>query len=243
MTPLWAVFLWVALLPPGLPPEVAIRGQVVDPAGAAIAGASIRVLDEASRNTIDTEVSDKDGKFAIGGLAQGVYLLAVSAPGFQEKLVRVDQSQDGIRTLPALGLDAMDCDAPGAKCNRPSAGDNADPHPVILMRDMTVNTNEAVDLEKGEMVPRDSAKADVRLDSAAGTLFVVPLNGAAFTASGAGGSCGKTRNKDPLRIDGRGPASEIVVFTGHKQCSRLFITSEIAPGSDQASFHVVTRSR
>jgi hypothetical protein len=242
MSALFAVLSLVALFPPGLPPEVAIRGQVVDRAGAAIVGASVRVLDEASRNTIDTEVSDKDGKFSISGLAEGVYLLAVSAPGFQEKMVRVDQSQDGVRVLPAIGLDALDCDAPGAHCDRPT-GDNADPHPVILTRDMTLNPNVAVDLQSGAPVPRDSGKADIRLDSAAGTLFLVPLNGAAFTTSGAGGSCGKTRNKDPLRIDGRGPASEVVVLTGHKQCARLFITSEIAPGGDQASFHVVTRSR
>jgi hypothetical protein len=243
MTALSAVLLLVALLPSGGPPEVVIRGQVVDPAGAAIAGANVRVLDEASRNTIDTESSDKDGKFSISGLAEGVYLLAVSAPGFQEKLVRVDQSEDGTRDLPAVQLDKLDCDAPGANCDRSATGDVDDAHPAILTRDMTVRADQAVDLQNGDLVSRDSSKADIRLDSAAGTLFVVPLNGAAFTTSGAGGSCGKTRNKDPLRIDGRGPASEIVVLSGHKQCSRLFITSEIAPGSDQASFHVVTRSR
>jgi hypothetical protein len=243
MMTLCLAFLCVALFSPGEVPEIVIRGRVVDPAGAAIAGASIRALDEASRNTINTAVSDQDGKFSVDGLAAGSYLLVVSAPGFQEKQVRVDREQDGISDLSDLRLEVLDCDAPLANCDRSGAGNDADPHPVIVKRDMSVNAGNAVDLQNGELVPKASAEADIRVDSAGGALFLVPLNKAAFTTSGAEGSCGKTRNQDPLRIDGLGPAVEIVVVTRHKQCARLFVISEIPPGADQATLHIVTRSR
>jgi Carboxypeptidase regulatory-like domain len=243
MTTLWVVLLYVALFAAGGSPEIAIRGRIVNPAGAAIAGASVRVLDEGSRNIIDSAVSDADGKFSIGSLDAGDYLLAVSAAGYQESLIPVVPAQNGVSVFPALRLSVLDCDAPGMNCDTPATGVETDPHPVIVTRDVTMNANEAVDLQKGELVPRDSAAADIRLDSAAGGLYVVPLNGTAFTTTSAEGSCGKTRDEDPLRIDGLGPASEIVVVTSRKQCSRLFITSEIPPGADQASFHFVTRSR
>jgi len=243
MTTMWVVFLCVALFAPGVSPEISIRGRIVDPAGAAIAGASVRVLDEASRNTIDTAVSDADGNFSTGSLDAGDYLLAVSAAGFQESLIPVEPARNGVSVFPALQLSVLDCDAPHLNCDMFSSGVHPDPYPVMVTRDMTIHANEALDLQRGKLVPRESKEADIRLDSAAGGLFAVPLNGAAFTTSGARGSCGKTRDADPLRIDGLGPASEIVVVTAHKQCSRLFITSEIPAGADQATFHFVTRSR
>jgi len=243
MATLWVVFLCVALFAPGASPEIVIRGRIEDPAGAAIAGASVRVLDEDSRQTVDREVSDAEGKFSISGLAAGDYLLAVSATGFRESLIPVERSRNGVSVLPALRLSALDCDAPHVNCDTFTTGVDTDSHPVMVTRDMTVNVNKAVDLQAGELVPRDSAAADIRLDSAAGGLYMVPLNGTAFTTSGAEGSCGKTRDQGSLRIDGLGPASEIVVVTRHKQCSRLFVTSEIPSGAGQASFHLVTRSR
>lgn len=243
MTTLWAALLWVALLPPGGSPEIVIRGRIVDSAGAVIAGARVRVLDEASRQTIDSTASDAEGKFSFGGLDAGNYLLAVSAPGFAEKLVRVDQPQSGVTQGPTIRLEVLDCDAPHVNCDIFTTGDYSDPYPVILTRDLTISASQAIDLKKGELVTPDSGTADIRLDAAAGGLFVVPVNGAAFTTAGEKRSCGKTRNKDPLRIDGLGSASEFVVLTVHKQCSRLFLTSEIPPGADQAGFHIVTRSR
>lgn len=243
MMTLCLAFLGVALFSPGASPGIVIRGRVVDPAGAAIAGASVRVLDETSRDTINTAVSGSDGNFSIDGLAAGSYVVVVSARGFQEKQVRVDQPQDGTSVLPAVRLAVLDCDAPQVNCDVFTTGDYTDPHPVIFRRDLTVNANHAVDLQDGQLVPRASAEADIRVDSAGGALFLVPLHKAAFTASGAEGSCGKTRNQDPMRIDGLGPEVEIVVLTRHKQCSRLFVTGMIPAGAEQATFHIVTRSR
>jgi hypothetical protein len=243
MTALRLAFLCVALFSPGASPGIVIRGQVVDPAGAAIARASVRVLDEVSRNTVNSAVSDQDGRFSIDGLAAGSYVVVVSARGFQEKQVRVQQDQDGISVLPAVRLDLLDCDAPEVNCDVFTTGNYTERHPVLFKRDVTVNANNAVDLQDGQIVPRDSADADIRVDSAGGALFLVPRNQAAFTTSGTEGSCGKSRSQDPLRIDGLGPEVEIVVLTRHKQCSRLFVTGVIPAGAAQVTLHVVTRSR
>ncbi len=60
-----------------------IEGKVTDPKGAAIAGASVRITDETSRQEF-TGVTDQQGRYKIEGLPAGVYTVVISAPDFND---------------------------------------------------------------------------------------------------------------------------------------------------------------
>jgi Ca-activated chloride channel homolog len=59
-----------------------IRGRVVDPTGATIAGATVKATNEAT-NAVRTVKSDKDGRYALAGLVPGTYTLRVDFSGFK----------------------------------------------------------------------------------------------------------------------------------------------------------------
>lgn len=115
--------------------------------------------------------------------------------------------------------------------------------PVVFARDLTVNAGQAVDLDKGMIVPAQSANADFQLNAQTGGLYLAPLHKAALTVNGTEGTCGKARNLQPLRIDGFGANSEIVVRTQSGKCSRLYVAKEIPAGAHEADLHVVTRAK
>jgi hypothetical protein len=58
-----------------------IRGAVTDTQGAAVAGASIKVI-HIQTGRVFKDKSDDEGRFNVGGLPSGTYELEVSAPGF-----------------------------------------------------------------------------------------------------------------------------------------------------------------
>ncbi|MGH9932976.1 MAG: carboxypeptidase regulatory-like domain-containing protein [Pyrinomonadaceae bacterium] len=60
-----------------------IEGKVTDPKGAAVAGASVKITDETSKQEF-TGVTDQQGRYKIEGLPAGVYTVVISAPGFND---------------------------------------------------------------------------------------------------------------------------------------------------------------
>jgi hypothetical protein len=60
-----------------------IEGKVTDPKGAAVVGAAVTVVDPETNQTF-TAVTDGQGKYSVGGLAQGTYSVTISATGFSE---------------------------------------------------------------------------------------------------------------------------------------------------------------
>src|SRR6266542_4273842 len=60
-----------------------IEGKVTDPKGAAVAGASVTISDEVNNQRFTT-VTDSQGRYKVEGLAEGVYTVVISAPGFAE---------------------------------------------------------------------------------------------------------------------------------------------------------------
>ncbi len=60
-----------------------LTGVVSDPAGAVIANAAIKVLNEAT-NTEVAATTDENGRFTVAGLRPGTYQLSASAPGFKQ---------------------------------------------------------------------------------------------------------------------------------------------------------------
>jgi hypothetical protein len=91
--------LCLLLLPFRLSPQgtVTIYGAVVDPSGAAIAGAKVAVLNQTTRQSRET-VSAVDGNYVIPDLVVGAYRLTAIAPGFKtfvqdSILVQVDENR------------------------------------------------------------------------------------------------------------------------------------------------------
>jgi hypothetical protein len=240
---LLVVLINAVLLSAGAPAMPVIRGRVADPEGAVVARATIRVLDAKSRQTVQISQSNADGEFSIDGLTPGNYLLAVSAPGFAEALLAIALPSNGQNLPPTIRLDILDCDAPDVNCDIFTSGPYTDPHPVIATRDLTVSAGDAVDLDKGALVPAESRTAGFRIDQHDSGLYLAPLNRAAFSRRGSQGGCGNARTTEPVRIDGLGSATEFVMRTPHGHCARIFVAEQIPAGAGRAGFHIVTREQ
>ncbi len=78
-----AVALCLVVLLPALPAQVTstIEGRVMDPSGAAIAGAEVRVA-SASLAITRQATSDSTGFYRLAGLPAGTYTITVTKPGF-----------------------------------------------------------------------------------------------------------------------------------------------------------------
>jgi hypothetical protein len=222
---LLATLVVYALFQAAAPATRQIQGQLLDSEGAVIPRASIRVLKEITRDTVQRAQSDEDGRFTIDGLAPESYLLAISAPGFAEKLVEPSSGAPQV-----IRLAILDCDAPGVNCDIFTAGPYTDPHPVIAHADLTLGSADALDLNRAALVPTDAPAADLRLAVRDGGLYLAPLNRAVLAAScSARSACAKNGGLASMRLDGLGPAAEICMRTNRGQCARLFIRSEIHP--------------
>lgn len=222
-----------------------IRGQVFDSSGAVIARATIRVLDESSRNTIRSVHPDQEGRFEVQELGAGDYLIAVSAPGFTEKLIPIGTLRPGYDSFQKVQLEVLDCDAPHVNCDIIATGPYTDPHPVVFHGSLTVHHNDAVDLEKGAVVSTVSGTADFNLTIQNGGIYLAPLSKAKIVASCKidARRSKKSTDMDSVRIDGLGPGSEVCIRTNHGDFSKIFVEQLIEPGSEQIAVQVVTRDR
>ena len=65
-------------------PAVALRGRVVSATGGVIAGARVRLTQQATRGGAST-LSDRDGRFSFAGLVPGAFLVTASKTGFSDE--------------------------------------------------------------------------------------------------------------------------------------------------------------
>ncbi len=75
----------LSALPGGLPAQTvssSLRGTVVDPSGAAVADAPVKVL-SANGKAVEESVTGAQGQFSLSSPATGTYTLLVIAPGFR----------------------------------------------------------------------------------------------------------------------------------------------------------------
>jgi hypothetical protein len=72
-----------------------IAGRVLDPVGAVIAGAQVRVLDISGGEIARTK-SDDRGQYGFSGLPDGTYQLEIDAQGFKKLMVRNAQIRQGL---------------------------------------------------------------------------------------------------------------------------------------------------
>lgn len=74
-----------------------IRGTIVDPTGAALAGAVITATSDAGRPSASV-TTDQTGAFALL-LDQGRYRVTISAPGFHDAIREIDERTDAVRIV------------------------------------------------------------------------------------------------------------------------------------------------
>ncbi|MGH9858593.1 MAG: carboxypeptidase-like regulatory domain-containing protein, partial [Candidatus Acidiferrales bacterium] len=74
----------------------AIAGTVTDPSGAAIPGATVSLQQGSAPNR--TAATDSQGRFQLEGLAAGLYVVRVEAPGFQAVTREVRVQDDAAAT-------------------------------------------------------------------------------------------------------------------------------------------------
>ncbi len=79
-----------------------LRGTVVDPSGAAVAGAPVKVLNEDGK-PVEQDVTGPQGEFSLASLAAGTYTLFVVAPGFRPSSTQFSLS-DGRHAAFAIKL-------------------------------------------------------------------------------------------------------------------------------------------
>lgn len=80
-----------------LPAAVRLTGRVTDPDGGPIAGAEVIArLTKNSAGSVETDRTDEDGRFDIGGLTPGTHIVRASAEGFADRAVRdIDVDESG----------------------------------------------------------------------------------------------------------------------------------------------------
>src|SRR4030095_16436823 len=61
-----------------------IMGTVKDPSGGALVGAQVSVLTP-QRTVVATTTTDRSGKFAVAGVADGQYVVIIRYPGLKER--------------------------------------------------------------------------------------------------------------------------------------------------------------
>ena len=83
-------------------------GMVVDPAGAAIRGTTVKIFAKGTggKNVVTTTEADYNGRFS-ADLRSGTYVLVLMSPGFATKIIPVDispdASEDGLSIAMQIG--------------------------------------------------------------------------------------------------------------------------------------------
>ncbi|MGD0098234.1 MAG: carboxypeptidase regulatory-like domain-containing protein [Terracidiphilus sp.] len=89
--------------PAGNPYGTSITGTVTDPTGAVIASATVSVVDKAT-HTGRSVTTDRNGQYAVGGLAPGTYQVTARALGFETLEIADLAVADGHPTVADLSL-------------------------------------------------------------------------------------------------------------------------------------------
>ena len=223
----------------------AIRGAVADRTGGAIGNASIRLLHETTRVTLQRGRTSERGDFEFEGLPPGRYWIAVSGTGWRERLLMVESMQPDADRL-QIRLELIGCDAPGSICDYYYAGPgpHTEPEPIDASRRVSLRAGGTADLDRSDAV-QNARGADVALRSVGGRLYLEPLNKTRLAhIGGTEADCDDARfDVQPVRMDGLGPGSVVCAVTGRGGRSQLFITREVSAVAEEVDFHFVSRKR
>jgi hypothetical protein len=196
-----------------------IRGAIVDATGAAIGGASVRLLKSDSEEMAHATAADS-GKFEMGTAGSGNYVLKAWQRGFRSRRVPVAvRSETETIDLGDIRLDLAGCDAPGVICD--SFGEAPPPDPVVSRNDLRVQMDCMLAFTTGKAFCPGETKgprqtdADVRLNQDESGVYLSAMNGATLaTPNLPRGDCRDAYPKESkIRIDGLGPGDDICLYT------------------------------
>jgi len=86
-----------------------IRGTVVDPSGAVVDGARVKLTGTDQAQSFNQEVlSDDDGQFSFANIAPGPFQLTIAAPGFATQTFSGILHSGEIQTVPQIALSVAD---------------------------------------------------------------------------------------------------------------------------------------
>ncbi len=95
-----------------------VRGVVLDPAGAPIAGAEVRLAGPTGPGAVANAVSNKAGAFRLETTAVGKFVLEINARGwFPASIEAVLSAQERDTDVGTIRLRGPDCSAPGVICD------------------------------------------------------------------------------------------------------------------------------
>jgi len=226
-----------------------VRGAVVDATGAAIGGASVRLLRSDSEEMAHT-TADASGKFQLESVGSDSYVLKAWQRGFRSRRVPVVvRSETEAIDLGDIRLDVAGCDAPGVICDW--FGEAPPPDPVVSRNDLRVQMDCMLAFTMGKAFCPGETKgprqtdADVRLSQDQDGVYLTAMNGASLAAPNLPrGDCRDAYPKESkIRIDGLGLGDDICLYTHDRHWSHVFLTDEVSRGSRQIAVWQITRKR
>lgn len=136
--------LWLGLLPAALAASLTIRGTVLDPSGAAIAGAQVSAMNRLGVTV--QSVTDQAGNFKLRTAPAEAIRLIVTAPGFETKNMPLADPSEPLAVTLSLAPQVDTVDVPGSAIDVPLSEQGSSvtviPHDEIEQR----NEALAVDL-------------------------------------------------------------------------------------------------
>lgn len=211
-----------------------VQGRVVDPAGASIGQALVRLLGPESRATQYRVQSDDSGAFHLSGVAAGVYTLRISRAGFREATKLVAVSDDSTTDLGTLSLELSGCDAAIA-CDY-IGKTPPEVKAIIRTAEVAVSFGCGIDLEKAKSAC-GSDHMDIRIEREGSTVMLHALGDAKFIACNS-----RQAGINPVRIDGLGPGNDWCVLLKSQHVAHVMLhLNPVDAGAEFVAFKIVTR--
>lgn len=223
-----------------------IRGQVVDPTGASVGNAIVRVVSPESDETLQRTQTNNRGDFQFTGIEAGRYVVRAQAVFFSEIAVEdVSVRQREVADVGRISLTRSGCDSPHVICddfaiNSPRAPVRRAP---LRNGDLTLHVGCAADFDKANVECPPGPGADLLFAAEKGHLYLKPINGAKLS------QCAETatsfevvRTFEAVRISGLGAWNAWCVETRDGTMAHIFIDQpEVDPSADQVKIWHATR--
>jgi len=190
-----------------------IEGKVTDPKGGPVPGATVKVINQITKQDF-TAVTDADGRYKVEGLPAGVYNLSVTATGFKDaRQADIKVDDDAVKATDVqLEIAAVEAEV---KVSTGSQKGNLDPVYLSLRRltktEQDFNGNYAV--VNNLTLKRDAATFNLK----SGELyFITPVEGRTTAAVFIGS--GELTLTPPTYIE----KNSIKIFTGEDGITEQF---------------------
>ncbi len=181
-------------------PRGAIQGRVVDTSGGTLPGTTVTVTNAAT-GTVNTALTNEDGRYSIPFISPGSYAVVVELPGFK----RVEQKSVEVRVADRLEID-FSLEVGGLQETISVVGG------APLLETRTASQGQVIDEKRIQLMPLSDGNPFTLTRLAAGTVytgdlkFSRPFDNAgtsAVTANGAAGGNEFTLDGSPNMAHGR----------------------------------------